>query len=47
VAARADAPPAARTAATVFLEQVLPRVHSFAHLLATPSAALVGSEPIA
>ena len=47
VAAHADAPPAARTAATVFLEQVLPRVHSFAHLLATPSAALVGSQPIA
>jgi alkylation response protein AidB-like acyl-CoA dehydrogenase len=47
VAARADAPPAARTAATVYLEQVLPRVHSLGHMLATPSAALVGSEAIA
>jgi alkylation response protein AidB-like acyl-CoA dehydrogenase len=47
VAARADAPPAARTAATVFVEQVLPRVHALAHLLATPSAALVGIDPIA
>jgi hypothetical protein len=46
VAARADAPPAARVAATVFLEQVLPRVHFLAHALATPSAALVGLHPI-
>jgi len=47
IVVRADAPPAARTAATVFLDQVLPRVHGFAHLLATPSAALVGDEVIA
>jgi alkylation response protein AidB-like acyl-CoA dehydrogenase len=47
VAARADAPPAARLAATVFLEQVLPRVHFLSRVLATPSAALVGMQPIA
>jgi alkylation response protein AidB-like acyl-CoA dehydrogenase len=42
-----EAPAAARTAATVFVEQVLPRVHFLAHTLATPSAALVGTQPIA
>ena len=46
VAARADAPAAARVAATVFLDQVLARVHVFAQTLATPSAALVGMQPI-
>jgi hypothetical protein len=47
VAARTDAPPAARAAATVFLDQILPRVHFLAHAVATPSAALVGTHPIA
>jgi len=47
VAARADAPPAARTAASVFLEQVLPRVHALAPQVLTASAALVGAEAIA
>ena len=46
VADRADAPSGARVAATVFIEQVLPRVHFLAHALATPSAALVGRQPI-
>ncbi len=46
VAAAAGAPPGARMAATVFLEQVLPRVHFLAHTVATPSAALVGLQPI-
>ena len=46
VAALPEAPPGARTAATVFLEQVLPRVHFLAHALATPTAALVGTQPI-
>ncbi len=44
--AAAGAPAGARTAATVFLEQVLPRVHFLAHSVATPSAALVGVQPI-
>ncbi len=47
VLAHADAPPAARSAAAVFLDQVLPRLHSHAAALATPTAALVGAEPIA
>jgi hypothetical protein len=47
VAARTDAPPAARAAAIVFLDQILPRVHFLAHAVATPSAALVGTHPIA
>ncbi len=47
VIAQADAPAAARSAASVFVEQVLPRVHFLAHALATPSAALVGTGPIA
>jgi alkylation response protein AidB-like acyl-CoA dehydrogenase len=46
VVARGDAPPAARTAAGVFLDHILPRVHFLAHAVATPSAALVGAEPI-
>ncbi len=46
VAARDDAPPAARLAAGVFVDQVLPRVHFLAHALATPSAALVGTQAI-
>ena len=46
VAARTDAPHAARTAATVYLEQILPRVHFLSHALATPSDALVGNAPI-
>ena len=46
VADRADAPAGARMAATVFIEQVLPRVHFLAHVVATPSAALVGAQPI-
>ncbi len=47
VAAREDAPPAARTAATVFLEQILPRVRSLAHMAASPSAGLIDDQPIA
>jgi hypothetical protein len=47
VAAHAGAPPAARAAAGVFLDQVLPRVHFLAHAVATPSAALVDAQPIA
>jgi len=46
VAEQTDAPPGARTAAGVFLEQILPRVHFLAHVVATPSAALVGMQPI-
>jgi alkylation response protein AidB-like acyl-CoA dehydrogenase len=46
LAAQTAAPAGARTAAGVFLEQVLPRVHFLAHTLATPSAALVGTQPI-
>jgi alkylation response protein AidB-like acyl-CoA dehydrogenase len=46
VAADPAAPAPARVAATVFGEQVLPRVHFLAHALATPSAALVGTQPI-
>jgi alkylation response protein AidB-like acyl-CoA dehydrogenase len=47
VAAHTDAPPSARAAASVFLEQVLPRVHFHALAVTTPSAALVGTQPIA
>jgi alkylation response protein AidB-like acyl-CoA dehydrogenase len=47
VSAHPAAPPAARTAATVFLDQILPRVPMLAAMLATPSAALVGREAIA
>jgi alkylation response protein AidB-like acyl-CoA dehydrogenase len=46
VVAHADAPPAARAAATVFVDQILPRVHSWAGMVATPSVALVDLEPI-
>jgi len=45
VVAAADAPPAARTAAAVFLDQIMPRVAFHAATLsATP--ALVGRGPI-
>jgi hypothetical protein len=47
VTSRTDAPPAARMAAAVFVDQVLPRVHFLGHAVATPSAALVGVQPIA
>jgi alkylation response protein AidB-like acyl-CoA dehydrogenase len=47
VAADAEAPAAARTAASVFLDQVLPRVHALAPQLTTPTAALVGRGAIA
>jgi alkylation response protein AidB-like acyl-CoA dehydrogenase len=46
VAARADAPGAARTAASVFLDQVLPRIHAHVTSLEAASAALVGTGPI-
>jgi alkylation response protein AidB-like acyl-CoA dehydrogenase len=46
VAAHPGAPPATRTAATVFVEQILPRVHSLAHTATSPSAALVAFDPI-
>jgi hypothetical protein len=46
VIARADAPPAARTAADVFLDQVLPRASMFARQASLPSAAMVGRDPI-
>jgi alkylation response protein AidB-like acyl-CoA dehydrogenase len=45
-AAAADAPPETSRAAQVFLEQILPRVHALGPMLTTPSAALVGLEPI-
>jgi hypothetical protein len=47
VAARADAPAAARAAAEVFLNQVLPRVASDAAALARPSAAVIDDRAIA
>lgn len=47
VAAHEDAPAAARAAASVFVDQVLPRVHFLARAVATPTAALVGAQPIA
>ena len=47
VAARSDAPPAARAAAQVFLDQILPRVGANAATIATPSAALVDERLIA
>ena len=47
LAARADAPPAAAAAATVFLDQVLPRVHLHTSGLLHPSAALVDAMAIA
>jgi hypothetical protein len=46
VAARADAPEAARVAAGVFADQVLPRTQSLAATVAAPSAALVGDGAI-
>jgi len=47
IVAQPAAPPAARSAAAVFLDQVLPRLHAHAAALATPTAALVGAEAIA
>ena len=47
VLAADGAPAAARSAATVFLDQVLPRLHAHAAALATPTAALVDAEAIA
>ena len=46
VAARADAPEAARIAAGVFADQILPRTQSLAATVAAPSAALVGDGAI-
>ncbi len=47
VEARADAPPAARAAAGVFLDQLLPRVHSYAATISAPSAAMIDDRLIA
>ena len=47
VAAREDAPAAARTAAQVFLDQILPRTDAFAAAAVTPSEAFVGAGLIA
>ncbi len=47
VAARADAPAAAQAAATVFLDQILPRVLAHAASLQNPSAPLVDDRAIA
>jgi alkylation response protein AidB-like acyl-CoA dehydrogenase len=47
VAARADAPPAARAAAEVFLDQLLPRVHLHCGTLRPPARALVDDRAIA
>ncbi len=47
VAAHADAPDAARAAATVFLDQVLPRAAWHATAIAAPNPAIAGSELIA
>jgi len=41
------APPAARAAAQVFLDQILPRVHANAAALAAPTPALIGGDLIA
>jgi alkylation response protein AidB-like acyl-CoA dehydrogenase len=46
VQADADAPPAARLAGAVFVEQVLPRVACYGAMAATASTALVGDDPI-
>ncbi|CAH2599288.1 3-methylmercaptopropionyl-CoA dehydrogenase [Rhodovastum atsumiense] len=45
--ARPDAPVAARTAASVFLDQVLPRTMAFGAATVTPSAGLTGTELVA
>jgi alkylation response protein AidB-like acyl-CoA dehydrogenase len=45
--ARTGAPAAARSAATVFLDQLLPRLHGHATALATATPALVDAETIA
>ena len=47
VAARADAPPAARAAAEVFLDQILPRVYASAATLRSPARAIVDDRLIA
>ena len=46
VEAHADAPRAARLAASVFVDQVLPRVACYGAMAAAPTAALVGDDPI-
>ncbi len=47
VVRHAAAPPAARAAAEVFLDQILPRIHAHAAALAVPTPALVGADLIA
>jgi alkylation response protein AidB-like acyl-CoA dehydrogenase len=47
VVRHAAAPPAARAAAQVFLDQVLPRIHAHAAALTAPTPALVGADLIA
>lgn len=47
VRARADAPPAAHTAASVFLDQILPRTAWYAASVIAPTAALVNEDAIA
>jgi hypothetical protein len=47
IAAHADAPPAARAAAHVFLDQILPRTLAHSTALSAPTPALVGAEAIA
>jgi alkylation response protein AidB-like acyl-CoA dehydrogenase len=45
--AHADAPPAVRRAAAVFLDQVLPRSAGLKEAATTPTAALTGTDPVA
>jgi alkylation response protein AidB-like acyl-CoA dehydrogenase len=45
--AHADAPPAARKAAAVFIDQVLPRTGAFGAAAMTPTAALTGTDQVA
>jgi alkylation response protein AidB-like acyl-CoA dehydrogenase len=45
--ARADAPTAARTAAAVFIDQILPRTGGFGAAATTATAALTDAEPVA
>jgi alkylation response protein AidB-like acyl-CoA dehydrogenase len=47
VARHEAAPPAARAAAQVFLDQILPRIHAHAAALTVATPALVGADPIA
>jgi hypothetical protein len=47
VAGHPDAPASARHAAAVFLDHILPRSTALAASATTPTAALIGTEPVA